>query len=217
MENKTTPFQNYLHNRSFDPAACTEQRGKSRCTAVDENGFIVDQKLLSDFQMSRVAAGQFGCGWVACYNALRLLGRPQSAARTVRELEHAFVLGGYMGTHAAAIAPFFTQKGFQVKISATPKQARQTAPAAKANIVFFIRGPRRGAHFVAFAKENEAADGEPVYRFYNSQSVPEGWRRPPAGEHGHFICAGGSAGDLRTLPALLAAERPAFWMVFSIN
>lgn len=217
MTGQTTPFQNFLHNRLVPLAGARRRLGNETQTATDEAGFLVDQHLLGDYRMARVASGAYGCGWVACYNALRLLGRRQSAAAVIRRLEKGFVLGGYLGTHAAFVPLFFREMGFAVQVSAGWQAARRRAPLARANVLFYLRRPTHGAHFVTFAPAGHTPEGEPLYRFYNSLSVPYGRRKPPAGESGCFTCAGGSEGDLRTLPDLLAPEKPRFWLVFSIQ
>ena len=215
MEKRTKGFENYLHNLSLDPAHLRAEAAWGTRLAEDEKGFLTDQNLLDDYKMSRVNSARYGCGWVACCNALRLLDRPESPARVIRSLEKWFVLGGKMGTHALAVPAFFGKRGYRVRLSVLPGQLRKTAQSAPANILFYIRGPKRGGHFVAFAPAGREKEGEPLFCFYNSQSVRDGARKPPAGETGRFFCAGGNK-DERTLTEVLKKERPVLVWVFSI-
>lgn len=216
MQNRTAPFQNYLENRKKLPDESFIMQGNMRIYATDEAGYIVDQRLLNEYRMSHVTSAKYGCGWVACYNALRLLGNPQPAAKVIRQLENFFVLGGYMGTHAGGIASFFHQYGYRVKLSFSAVGLHSIYPPAKANVVFYIRGPKRGAHFVAFSPAGKTNSREPLYRFYNSCTVPVSTRKPPSNVQAPCGCAGGSEGDVRTLPDMLKVEKPIFFVVLSI-
>jgi len=215
---RTSPVENYRHNRKLSLRQMKLSEAGGIVLPFDEQGFVLDQRLLGAYRMGRGAdTAACGCGWVACYNALRLLGRPLPPASVIKALEHDFVFGGRMGTRTAAIPLFFMQRGFRVEAHATLAAAQRDAQGAAANIIYYLRGRHPSAHFVAFTgKVGEAADGQPLYRFYNSLSVPVLPCRAPAGETGSFFCAGGTAGDLRTLPGLLAPEYPVFKLVFSI-
>ena len=213
-----SPVANYRYNRKINLRQTGKREVSGLVLPFDEQGFVLDQRLLGVYRMGRGAdTAACGCGWVACYNALRLLGRPLPPASVIKALEHDFVLGGRMGTRTAAIPLFFMRHGFRVEAHATLAAAQRAAVGAAANIVYYIRGRHPSAHFVAFTgKVGEAADGQPLYRFYNSLSVPVLPCRAPAGETGSFFCAGGNTGDVRTLPGLLAPEYPLVKLVFSI-
>ena len=213
-----SPVENYRHNRKLNLRQMKQSEAGGVVLPFDGQGFVLDQRLLGAYRMGRGAdPAACGCGWVACYNALRLLGRPLPPASVIKAMEHDFVFGGRMGTRAAAIPLFFMQRGFRVEAHATLAAAQRDAQGAAANIIYYIRGHHPSAHFVTFTgKVGDAADGQPLYHFYNSLSVPVLPCRAPAGETGRFFCAGGTAGDLRTLPDLLAPEYPVFKLVFSI-
>lgn len=216
MQAKTRRFQNFLQNRTLNPGALFQKTPQGFLSAQDEQGFLVDQKLLEAYRMGRVQSGAFGCGWVACYNALRLLGKTKSAAVVIRRLEPWFVLGGKRGTHAAFVAPFFGGEGCRVRLSVGVKAAAKTASFAPANILYYLRNPPKGGHFVAFCPTGRQKNGQPVFRFYNAQSAPNLPCRAPAGKNGRFLCAGGQTGDERTLNELLAQEKPVLVLVYSL-
>ena len=59
------------------------------------------------------ASAATGCGWVAAYNALRLLGvdaRPEELIRTLKRMLP--LINGNMGTFILSITSFFRRKGF---------------------------------------------------------------------------------------------------------
>ena len=216
-----SPFANYLHNRALSLREMGVPRGREWRSPVDRQGLIVDQTLLSDYRMGAVGSDGCGCGWIACYNALRLLGRPEPAARIIRELEPALALRGRLGTRAVALAPFFLRRGFRISLSGTRSGIDRRAAGAGANILYYLRAPRAGkltAHFVAFSGSCGTDEGgETLYRFYNSLTAPLGIRDALPGEKRPVCCAGGRLGDLRTLSSLLAPEHPVFVCALCIH
>ena len=213
----TRQFENYLYNKTLQLGKqAKEQNGTLRC-ATDSKGRIVDQHMLSAYRMGRVTSENAGCGWVACYNALRLLGKPQNAARTILELETAFVFGGKRGTRTVQLAPYFLKKGFSVSFSTTRAAAQKKAKGCAANIIYYVRGDLRTAHFVAFSPADGEKDGAPLFCWYNALSAPLLPRAPFEGAALPCVCFGGDAGDLRTLADLLAPEKSIFWIVMHIT
>ena len=216
-----SPVANRLFNRRLRLEEQSLPRRRGREFACDEQGMIVSQRPLAAYRMGAVGSDRCGCGWIACYNALRLLGYQLRPEQVIRALEPAFALRGQLGTRAAALPLFFLRRGFSVSVSAMPWEIARRAPGAQANILYYIRRPPNGrisAHFVAFSGMiSRDAAGEPVYRFYNTLSAPVRLRRPPKGEAGPCFCAGGRQGDLRTLRQLLMPERPLLALVLSIR
>ena len=216
-----SPLANRIHNRQLKLEEQSLPYGRGREFACDEQGMIVSQRPLRDYRMGAVSSDRCGCGWVACYNALRLLGCEMSPEQVIRTLEPAFALRGTLGTRAVALPAFFLHQGFQVALSATYEGVAKRAPGADANILYYLRRPRKGhisAHFVAFSGMTGTSEkGVPVYRFYNSLTAPVRFRRPPQGQMGPCFCAGGRRGDLRTLQELLAPEQPMCFLVLSIR
>ena len=92
-----------------------------------------------------------GCGWIAAYNALRLMGYYIQPEKLIRSYErHLPLLNGPFGTFILEPAWFFKKRGFSVKIS--PKQRNFDRLAMKADVCilfyYWRRRFRMGAHFV---------------------------------------------------------------------
>lgn len=152
--------------------------------------FIVDQNLLVS-PYGRHGSAAMGCGWVAAYNALRILG-VQADPETVRgEMEKLLLLGGINGTPFFTILVYFWRKGFRIKLSADRKRFGRLARKAPAGIVFYLYHREGRAfpmgHFAAYAP---TPDGR--CRFYND--IP------------------GKTGDLRTMWQF-RKDRPAYLML----
>lgn len=217
MQKLTRQFENYLYNRNLQLSRqATEQNGRLRC-ATDSKGNIVDQHMLHAYRMGRVTSENAGCGWIACYNALRLMKKPQTAARTILELETAFSFGGKRGTRTVQLAPYFIKKGFSISFSTTKNAAEKKAIDCPANIIYYVRGDLRTAHFVAFTPAQASKNGAPLFYWYNALSAPLLPRAPFMGAKLPCSCLGGDAGDLRTLEELLAPEKPIFWIVMHLS
>ena len=46
-----------------------------RPEALSADGFIIDQRKTDNIPFGAVTSDRNGCGWIACYNLLRALGR----------------------------------------------------------------------------------------------------------------------------------------------
>ena len=212
-----SPVANYLHNHSLCLERQTAPWGTGLQLPVDGDGMIVDQRLLAGYRMGVTDSAACGCGWIACYNALRLLGGRQRPESVLKELERSLVLRGRMGTRTVALPAFFLKRGCRVAVSFTLAGAEKQAPGADANIVYYLRGKHPSAHFVAFSGGvGKTPQGETVYRFYNSLTARLLPCRRPQGIESPCYCAGGRRGDRRTLAALLEPEAPLLKAVFSI-
>ena len=92
-----------------------------------------------------------GCGWIATYNALRLMNYYAKPEDLIRYYERQLPLvHGNAGTSIPGPAVFFIQQGFDVKMSAKRAEFDQLVKDSDVCILFY-RWRRRwklGAHFV---------------------------------------------------------------------
>ena len=114
-----------------------------------------------------------GCGWIATYNALRLMGyraNPESLIYFY-EWQVPFVHGN-LGTLALGPAQFFKQHGFQVKTCSRIEEFDDLAKDADVCLLFYYwrRGVKFGAHFVAL----QYKDGQFIgYNTYKNSTGPD--------------------------------------------
>ena len=114
-----------------------------------------------------------GCGWIATYNALRLMGyraNPESLIYFY-EWQVPFVHGN-LGTLALGPAQFFKQHGFQVKTCSRTEEFDDLAKDADVCLLFYYwrRGVKFGAHFVAL----QYKDGQFIgYNTYKNSTGPD--------------------------------------------
>ena len=108
-----------------------------------------------------------GCGWIATYNALKLMGYRPSAESIIKYYEHQIpVLNGNAGTFVLSPAFFFKKQGFGVKSTANRRQYDELAKESDVCILFFWwkKGIRIGAHFVALQHTPKGFVGYNTYR-----------------------------------------------------
>ena len=114
-----------------------------------------------------------GCGWVATYNALRLMNYKANPEALIYfyEWQVPFVHGN-LGTLALAPALFFKKHGFRVKTSSRTSEFDDLAKASDVCLLFYYwrKGVKFGAHFVALHHK----DGQFIgYNTYKNSTGPD--------------------------------------------
>ena len=108
-----------------------------------------------------------GCGWIATYNALQLMGYQTKPEGLICYFEKQFPLvHGNAGTSFWGPAEYFRQQGFPVTVTANRKQYDALVEESDVCILFYWwrRGFRLGAHFVALHKTDRGIVGYNTYR-----------------------------------------------------
>lgn len=108
-----------------------------------------------------------GCGWIAVYNALRLMGYNAKPERLIQHFENMLpLIHGNMGTFVLAPAIFFRSQGFGVKTTRSRKRFDETAQQADVCILcFWWREKLKiGSHFVALRHNGITFVGYNTYR-----------------------------------------------------
>ena len=92
-----------------------------------------------------------GCGWIAVYNALRLMNYRAEPEALIRYFEWQLpLIHGNAGTTIPGPALFFQQKGFPVKVTARRREFDEAVKRSDVSILFYRwrRKWKFGAHFV---------------------------------------------------------------------
>ena len=109
-----------------------------------------------------------GCGWIAAFNALRLMGYQVDKQALIRYFERQLpLIHGNAGTSFCGPAEYFCRWGFPVKMVVNRKKYDETLRGADVGILFYRwhQGIRLGAHFVAVKHENGSFMGYNTYRY----------------------------------------------------
>lgn len=115
-----------------------------------------------------------GCGWIASFNALKLLGYKVKPEELIRYYEKQLpLIHGNCGTSILGPAVLFKQMGFPVKVVAKRTEMDVAAKEADVCILFYRwrRGIKFGAHFTALQYKDGKFTGFNTYR--NSKGPDE--------------------------------------------
>ena len=116
-----------------------------------------------------------GCGWIATYNALRIMGWGVEPEALIAWYERMLpLIHGNCGTTLPAPAIRFHQWGFPVSLVVRQEKFDEAAKNADACILFYRwrRRYRLGAHFAALHHTQEGFVG---YNTYKNSTGPDKW------------------------------------------
>jgi hypothetical protein len=141
--------------------------------AMDENGFIVNQDKLPDVYYGLRTSDANGCGWIAVYNALKMLGENPDVPTLIGDMEDGVIYKGNWGTKLGIIKSYFENLGYNVTVTGWKRNFNKNAQEADANIIFYWNEgfPMNGAHYVAFTGATETqSDSQKsgYYQFFNA-------------------------------------------------
>ena len=108
-----------------------------------------------------------GCGWIATYNALRLLGYRAEPEDLIRYYERQLpLIHGNAGTSFWGPAVCFRQWGFPVTVELRPERFDALAEESDASILFYHWQKKWhfGAHFVALRHSDRGFVGYNTYK-----------------------------------------------------
>ena len=111
-----------------------------------------------------------GCGWIATYNALYLLGYRPDAEELIRYYERQLpLIHGNAGTIIQGPAMFFRHHGFPVETLSVTQRFDEAVKAADVAILFYYwrRKYKFGAHFVTVQYKDGRFTGYNTYRTSN--------------------------------------------------
>ena len=108
-----------------------------------------------------------GCGWIATYNALRLMGYSAETEKIIAEYERQLpLIHGNAGTTILAPAVYFMRHGFRVEYLSCRERFDEVAKQADVSILYYFwrKGWKFGAHFVAVSHTENGFVGYNTYR-----------------------------------------------------
>lgn len=114
-----------------------------------------------------------GCGWIATYNALKLMGYHMDPEKVIRRYERMLpLIHGNTGTNMFAPALCFRKWGFPVELVLSRTQFDAKAIEGDACILYYRwrKGLKFGAHFVALQHTDRGFVG---YNTYKNSTGPD--------------------------------------------
>ena len=108
-----------------------------------------------------------GCGWIATYNALQLLGSSAEPEDLLADYERQLpLIHGNVGTSIWGPALYFKSRGYCVRTVLDRSRFDQTVAESDVCILFYFwrKKCRLGAHFVALHRTETGITGYNTYR-----------------------------------------------------
>ena len=170
------PHSGILQDPSLRPYGhdCGGHSGRLHCGAPGHgaaamNDFIYNQHDIpkEQYRYGLRASADVGCGWVATWNALQILGYKTDIPALIRYYEWQLpLIHGNTGTSFWGPAVCFRKWGFPVKVVVDTKRFDEAAKNADACILFYHwrNKYRFGAHFVALRNTAGGFVGYNTYR-----------------------------------------------------
>ena len=114
-----------------------------------------------------------GCGWIAAYNALRIMGYKPNAKKTIECFtDQVPLFNGNIGTFILSPAIFLKDLGFSVTTVVNKNKFDQVVKNCDAAILYYWwrNGAKAGAHFVALHHTDKGFVG---YNTYKNSKGPD--------------------------------------------
>lgn len=135
-------------------------------SALDRQGYIIDQRKTDNIFFGGTASSKNGCGWIAAYNFLKAMDQERDPESVLRHLEKTLLGDGRLGLNFFALAWYLRQ--FPLEVSLRPFHTQQIAETCKAGIILYRAGKRN--HFAAFRREEKGR-----LRFYGAIAGKENY------------------------------------------
>lgn len=135
------------------------------------------------------SSAKVGCGWVAAYNGLCLLGNRKSPDQVITAFERQLpLIHGTFGTQFWGPYVYFKKLGYDTTMVLNPEKYDELAQ--EVNILFYHwnQGLKLGAHFICLKRTE---DGYLAYNAYKNSTGPSRVKsiREFAEKKGHFMTA----------------------------
>jgi len=133
---------NYAHNRNID---------FDLQTLIDNQALPPANQVRMGNRPGLNEGWYNGCGWIAAYNALIILGTPIHPAEIVNHIEEGggTVLDGMFGTFPHAIERLFVEMGYDVNHNLFPQRLNLDNAIRNSRVSILAYTHTRAAHFIA--------------------------------------------------------------------
>ncbi len=133
----------------------------------NSSGFITHQNNAKDFKFGLANSDFNGCGWVAVYNACKVLGIDITISEIIKELD-LFALNAYglLGGNPFYVKRFFEKKGYEAKIHLNKNNFNTAASSSQVSVIGYVwHNILDGGHYQTLVKHSSQAN---AFQFYNS-------------------------------------------------
>lgn len=128
---------------------------------LSPDGMIVDQRKMSGIRYGKYMSDYNGCGWIAAYNACRLMGIACDEEELIARLEKTLLFGGAIGTGFFALRKYFRSRKIRTRVYVGRRAVLRHAPSIRTGIVYYRHA--RGFHFACCGASQRG------FHFYNAR------------------------------------------------
>jgi hypothetical protein len=136
-------------DRNFDLNVAAFEKHKERIER--EKGFIEDQNLYGDMKYGVSTMADSGCGVIAVYNALKVLGINESGSEGIPSLSNlisifensGITMAGQLGTGPKSIAAFFRKRGLAIETTYDQKRYEEIVRKSSVSIIIILNNRER--------------------------------------------------------------------------
>lgn len=135
-------------------------------SALDAQGYIIDQRKTNNISFGGTSSDKNGCGWIAAYNFLKAMDREPDPEVVLKKLERTLLGDGRLGLNFFALQWYL--RDLPLETALRPFHAQQLSETCKAGIILY-RADKQN-HFAAFRREENGR-----LRFYGAVAGKEAY------------------------------------------
>lgn len=127
------------------------------CSTLSNDGLIINQSQLKTIPYGKYTSDYNGCGWIATYNVMKLLGEKVEVEEVLQYLNKYTILDGRFGTNPFGIKKYFQEQNYDFRYAFLSRRLQ----AKKNAIGIILYTDFKNIHYVAFRREDRK------FHFYN--------------------------------------------------
>ena len=146
-----------IYQKVVDP-----YRLESHDTIFDDEGYIIYQGKMKDVKFGVFNSSRNGCGWIAAYNVLKMLGKERPIEYCINGLSKLDITGKLFGQEYFTLYHWLRKEGVNAKMSViSQNSAIKHMKNSLCGILLYTH--KRGSHYTSY----RYLDGNRVH-FYNA-------------------------------------------------
>ncbi len=169
---KVNSIANYLHNENVTEGIIDQLKKLQNIEDESQlDTFIYNQQtpMINKYRCGVVTSRPKGCGWIATYNASKLLGYNLKPEEIIKEYEEMGIfMQGFFGVHPFAVARFFTKKGHDIDVYFGDfNDLDNLNNLSEVNIMFYDGVPTGHYAAIQYDEKDKNNPNDDVFEGYN--------------------------------------------------
>ncbi len=122
-------------------------------SCFDEEGYLINQGIMKDIPFGLKDTSETGCGWIACWNLMKMLHMDVTMEEASEGLSHYNLTGGLFGQDIAGILLWLKKQSVPYSVS-IGSQEKVAAAISKSNCGILLYRHKTAAHYTAFCRRS---------------------------------------------------------------